>query len=106
MVLANQDGPFGTGLAVPLRLSRTPVHNSRAGLRLPECICACINRIRENLQDGVVDGKFPNHLGLTRVARQRGKGDVLLSEPQQDLSRTPYFDHFGEDELESLLYAL
>src|SRR5580698_5588569 len=106
MVVANQDGPLGTRLTVSLRLSRTPVHNGRAGLRLSKGICSGINRVDENLQHGIVDGKFPSDRGSASVARQRWKRDVLLPEPQQHLPRTSQLGHLGEDQLKSLLHAL
>ena len=104
MVVANQDSPFRTRFAVPFALANLAVHNLRPYSSSPVDVSARIERIGENYPHCTVDWRFPyDFLPMERAHRQ---GEVLFAEPDQNLTNAPELDHFAEDQLNRLLYAL
>jgi len=78
------------------RLPCSTINNGDPALSLPESVRSRVDWVRQHLQHDVVDGDFPDHSGLARIARQCRQADALLPEPQQNLSRASKLDHLGE----------
>src|SRR5580658_7694825 len=93
MMTLNQDRPFRHWFLVARRLSCTAIDNRCARLRFTECIRASIKRIRQQLENGVIDGQIPNRSSAGFIEDSHRQFYALPSEPQQDLTHTAQLSH-------------
>src|ERR1700733_1375816 len=106
MMTLEQRRPFSPWFLVTCRLSGPAIHNRCARIRLAERIGTSIDRIRKQLEGGVVDRQIPNGSPARSIKNSHRKLDAFTPEPEQYLSHTTKFRHFGKHRLDRLLYAL
>jgi hypothetical protein len=110
MISLQRDPGLGRA-AVPSGLVGLPVHDGGAGHRPTEGVRSSVDRIAEEVQQGVVDREPPGDaLPPRRVALGRGERNPLLAKPQQRLSHTAeggeLLEHEGDRGLDRLVGML
>src|SRR5579884_1910544 len=106
MMVLEQCSPFSPRFLMTSRFSCPAIHNRGSRIGLAECISPSIDRIREQLESGVVDRQIPNGSTARFIKDPHRQLNAFPPEPEQYLSDAAEFRHFGKHRADRLLHAL
>ena len=106
VVVAQQDRPLLFRLPDAVDLVGASVDDPRALGPPAERIGSRVQRVVQDLHDGVVDGRLPDDLGDVDVPPDDGHLDLRSPEPEEDLPRAAEFAEFGEHHADGFLHVL
>ena len=106
VMVAQQDRPLLRRSLDAVDLVGAPVDDPRP-LRCPaECVGSRVQRVVQDLHDGMVDRRLPDDLGDVDVPPDDGHFDLRRAEPEEDLPCAAEFAELREHHTDGFLHML
>ena len=100
MVVDDQDLPVAAVLSKASNHTLAPIGDADPATGPAKCIRPGVNRVGEDMMDGVVNRQFPNQTAsLIDCVVHRRQQNTFLPYPEMNLSNTLEFREFIENEL-------
>ena len=106
MMILDQNVPFSHRAVHPATNVLVATFDTHPARRTPKRVCACINRVGQDVVHDIVGRQSPHDAMCLPLARFRRQLYSLVSEPNVHLPRALQFGKLREDELQGLLHAL
>jgi hypothetical protein len=106
VLILEQNIPFGHWAPQPTSHAFTTFLDAHLARRPPEGICACIDRVGQNIVHSVVCRQSPDDTARLGIVGFDWQYYALVTEPDMNLTNTLELGEFSEDELQSFLDPL